>query len=149
MNRFTDASNGLWQGHLSVERNASNKRKPDEQNISRRTKTMTDLIYRGIAHTGTKATPARTAQALTYRGVAHDGLATPSPKPATPAQMCYRGVRYGAGATGAIMGTEAGSGSRGGGAAAPDTRASSCSRNSSTTSFTSIVTRFPRFWKRL
>ena len=62
---------------------------------------MTDLIYRGVAHSGIKTTTARTAQALTYRGVAHDGLATPSPKPATPAQMCYRGVRYGAGATGA------------------------------------------------
>ena len=96
VNRFTDASNGLWQGHLSVERNASNKRKPDVQNISRRTKTMTDLIYRGIAHTGTKATPARTAQALTYRGVAHDGIAAQPARTARTIELCYRGVRHGA-----------------------------------------------------
>ncbi|MCB1331026.1 MAG: hypothetical protein KDK28_16980 [Maritimibacter sp.] len=56
---------------------------------------MTDLIYRGIAHTGTKTATARIAQPLIYRGVAHDGIAPRTTGTARAIEMCYRGVRHG------------------------------------------------------
>lgn len=57
---------------------------------------MTDLIYRGIAHTGAKTATARTARPLIYRGVAHDGIAPRTSMATRAIEMCYRGVRHGA-----------------------------------------------------
>ena len=59
---------------------------------------MSDLIYRGVAHTGTKAqSPQSLADqmrrpALVYRGVAHDGE-HPSEPAAKKEDLVYRGVR--------------------------------------------------------
>ena len=59
---------------------------------------MSDLIYRCVAHTGTKAqSPKSLADqmarpALVYRGVAHDGERPTKPAAKTE-DLVYRGVR--------------------------------------------------------
>jgi|GEM_PF-1799806 len=54
---------------------------------------MSELIYRGITHTGAKAPVTRIAQDLIYRGIFHDGLRVATSTTPT-VQMRYRGVRY-------------------------------------------------------
>lgn len=55
---------------------------------------MTNLIYRGVSHPGTKTTAPRAARPLIYRGVEHDGVPSRTSMAARTIEMCYRGVRY-------------------------------------------------------
>jgi len=60
---------------------------------------MSDLIYRGVAHTGAKEQSPQTLAdqmrrpALIYRGVAHDGVHATQPA-AKKEDLVYRGVRF-------------------------------------------------------
>ena len=60
---------------------------------------MSELIYRGVVHTGDKTPKTETLAdqmrrpSLVYRGVAHDGERPTEPQPKKQ-DLIYRGVRF-------------------------------------------------------
>jgi hypothetical protein len=65
---------------------------------------MAELIYRSVAHDGTRQAYSRKKHDLVYRGVRHDGFGTPETVSPRTATMVYRGVRH----TAAVSSNEAG-----------------------------------------
>lgn len=52
---------------------------------------MTDLIYRGVPHSGYSSTQQRTAPDLIYRGVRHDGISRSKGVAGYAMTLRYRG----------------------------------------------------------